>query len=702
MSYVIGIDTGGTFTDCVVVDSQGRVTTAKAPTTPRYLSEGVFAAVEKAAQDLGLSLKELMKRTTVFCHASTVGTNALLTRSGAKTGLITTQGFEDIILMMRTRGRFAGLPEEEIKHVVKTRKPPPLVPRGLIRGVPERVDYQGRILVPLDLEAARQAVKELLAEGVEAIAISLLWSFVNPAHEQQLKEIVARMAPDLFVTVSSELAPRLGEYERTATTVMNAYLGPVNAKYVGELAERLKGSGLEKGLLYAQGYGGCVPPETAMYRPVNGISSGPASGVIASKFLGQMLGYSNIITTDVGGTSFDVGLIYGGEVALERHPVVNQYDLFVPLVQVKSIGAGGGSIAHVETGTGVLKVGPASAGAAPGPACYGRGGVLPTVTDANVVSGIINPDYFLGGAIKLHKKKAYSAVKTVADQMGITPLEAAGAIFDVANGYMSDLVRLVTIGSGYDPRNCVLLAYGGAGPVHASFYGRQAREIVVPPTASVHSALGTVVSEVLHVYEMSDPVNMPADPARIARHFQDLEEKGLDELRREGFGKHEASIERFIDMRYSRQVHELRVRIDPGEITLPSLEAAVEKFEELYQASYGSGAAYREAGVQMVNYLVYTHVAMGKPVFPRRRLKSANPGSALKGQRQVFLRKWHGPVEARVYERDLLEPGNLIPGMAIIEARDTTILVDRDQEAHIDEYLNVRLRPFGENQTSSA
>ncbi len=694
MTYVIGMDTGGTFTDCVAIDSRGKVTSAKAPTTPGKLSEGIFASVGKVAQELGLSLQDLLRQTTVFCHASTVGTNALLTRSGARTGLITTQGFEDIMLMMRTRGRFAGLPEEDIKHVVKTRKPAPLVPRGLIKGVVERIDYQGRIVVPLNEETARQAVRDLLAAGVEAIAISLLWSFVNPAHEKRIKEIVTEMAPGLFVTVSHELAPRLGEYERTATTVMNAYLGPVNAKYVRDLAEKLKQNGLEQGPLYAQGYGGCVPTEAAMYRAASGISSGPASGVIASKFLGEMLGYDNIITTDVGGTSFDVGLVLGGEVTLDRQPVVDQYDLFVPLVQVKSIGAGGGSIAYVEPGTGVLKVGPASAGAVPGPACYNKGGVRPTVTDANVVSGIINPDYFLGGSIKLNKEKAHAVVKTIADQMGITPVEAAGAIFDVASGYMSDLVRLVTIGSGYDPRNCALLAYGGAGPVHASFYGRQAKEIIVPPTASVHSALGTVVSEVLHVYELSDPVNLPADPERIGRHFAGLEEKGLQELRQEGFKPEQCVIERFVDMRYARQVHELRVRIDGGAITAAALEAAVGKFEQQYRTYYGAGAAYREAGVQMVNYLVYTHVAMGKPRFPKRPLKSADPAAALKGKREVYLRRWRGGLEARVYERDLLQPGNLVPGLAVIEARDTTILVDKDQQAIIDEYSNVRIKPL--------
>ncbi len=692
MSYVIGMDTGGTFTDCVAIDSHGKVTSAKSPTTPSDLSEGIFAAVRKVAQGLGLGLDDLLRQTTFFCHASTVGTNVLLTNSGAKTGLLTTQGFEDIILMMRTRGRFAGLPEAEIKHVVKTRKPDPLVPRRLIRGVPERIDYRGHVLVPLDVVAARQAVEDLLSEGVESIAISLLWSFVNPVHERQLKDIVAGMAPNLFVTVSSELVPRLGEYERTATTAMNAYLGPVNARYVRDLADRLKRNGLRQGPLYAQGYGGCVPAEAAMYRAVGGISSGPASGVIASRFLGQMLGYNNIITTDVGGTSFDVGLVLDGEVALDRHPIVNQYDIFVPLVQVKSIGAGGGSIAYVEQDTGVLKVGPASAGAVPGPACYDKGGTRPTVTDANVVSGIINPDYFLGGTIKLHQEKAYAAVKTVADQMGTTPLEAAGAIFDVANGYMTDLVRLVTIGSGYDPRQCMLLAYGGAGPVHAAFYGRQAKEIVVPPTASVHSALGTVVSEVLHVYELSDPVNAPADPARIGQHFRDLEQKGLDELRQEGFVPETAVIERFVDIRYARQVHELRVRVDPGEITPRSLKTAVHRFEQVYETYYGAGSAYRDAGSQMVNYLVYTHVAMGKPIFARRPLKSANPGPALKGKRDVFLRKWKEPVEARVYERDRLEPGNVIPGMAIVEAKDTTILVDKDEEARVDEYLNIRIR----------
>ncbi|MBI4287328.1 MAG: hydantoinase/oxoprolinase family protein, partial [Chloroflexi bacterium] len=606
MPYMIGIDTGGTFTDCVIVDNEGRASSAKSPTTYHDLSEGILEAVRRAAERRGLTLQALLKDTILFCQASTIGTNALLTRSGAKTALLTTRGFEDIILMMRSKGRFAGLSEDQIKHVVKTRKPDPIVQRPLIKGVKERLDYKGRVLVSLDVEETRRIVAELVSSGVESIAVSLLWSFINPVHEKQIKDIIQEISPKTYVSIASDLAPKLGEYERTSTAVIDAYIGPVNHRFVSNLDSQLRKSGLGRSPLFSQGYGGAVSPEYAIKKAVGTLSSGPAAGVIASKYLAEQLGYEHVITTDVGGTSFDVGLIYKGEPALEHNPVVGQYDLLVPQIQVTSIGAGGGSIARVEPGTGALKVGPESARSTPGPVCYDRGGAEPTVTDANVVLGIINPDYFLGGRIKLNGNKAHAAVRDrIAAPMGLDLLAAAAGIFDVASAYMTDLVRLVTIGRGYDPRNCVLFAYGGAGPIHASIYGRQAKEIVVPSSASVHSALGTIVSDVQHVYELSDPMKTPVDPDRVRRHFQALEEQALQDLAKEGFKRDQIVLERYVDMKYSRQVHELRIPVPAGDIVASHMDGAYLEFEKLYERFYGKGAGYKEAGTQIMNFIVH-------------------------------------------------------------------------------------------------
>lgn len=693
MPYMIGIDTGGTFTDCVIVDNNGHISSAKSPTTYYDLSEGILEAVKRAGETLGLSLDKLLKDTILFCQASTIGTNALLTRSGARTALLTTRGFEDIILMMRSKGRFAGLSEDQIKHVVKTRKPAPIVPRPLIKGIKERVDYKGRVLIPLDVEETKHTISELVASGIESIAVSLLWSFINPAHEKQIKDLILELSPNIYVSLASDLAPKLGEYERTSTAVIDAYIGPINQLFVSNLDTHLRQKGFSHSPLFSQGYGGAVSPEYAVKKAVGTLSSGPAAGVIASKYLAEQLGYENVITTDVGGTSFDVGFIYKGEPTLEHNPVVGQYDLLMPQIQVTSIGAGGGSIARVEPGTGVLKVGPESARSTPGPACYDKGGTEPTVTDANIVLGIINPDYFLGGRIKLNREKAHAAIRDkIAKPMGMDLLAAAAGIFDVASAYMTDLVRLVTIGRGYDPRNCVLFAYGGAGPIHASVYGRQAKEIVVPSSASVHSALGTVVSDVLHVYELSDPMKTPGDASRIENHFKALEEQALHDLGKEGFKREQIIIERYIDIKYSRQVHELRIPVPLGDITVPQLEGVYLEFEKVYERSYGKGAGYKEAGTQIMNFIVQGRGRIWKPKLAPRPLKTANASAALRTARPVYMRKYGEAREAKVYDFLKLEPGNEIKGLAIIEAPDTTMLIDLDQIANADQFMNIHIQ----------
>ncbi|MDP2727127.1 MAG: hydantoinase/oxoprolinase family protein, partial [Dehalococcoidia bacterium] len=389
MAYFVGVDTGGTFTDCVIMDGDGKLVLGKSPSTPPDFAVGVLGAVGVAAESMGLTLEDLLQQTVLFTHGTTVATNAMLTRSGARTGLITTEGFEDTIIMMRAIGRVVGLTEEEIKHMVATNKPVPIVPRTLIKGVTERVDYKGAVLRALDKEAARRAIKELVDEGVEAIAVCFLWSFMNPTHEREVLRLIKEMYPGVFASISSDLTPKLGEYERTATAAINAYVGPATSRYIASFSDQLKGKGFAYVPLIMQAYGGCLPADRAVERPVEMIGSGPAGGVIGSKFMAELMGHNNVITTDVGGTSFDVGLIYGGVPELAKEPSIGQYRLMVPSIEIKSIGAGGGSIAWVEPVTNLLKVGPRSAGARPGPVCYDAGGTDPTVTDADLVLGYL-------------------------------------------------------------------------------------------------------------------------------------------------------------------------------------------------------------------------------------------------------------------------------------------------------------------------
>jgi len=688
MAYLIGIDTGGTFTDCVVMDEEGKIHVGKAPSTPKDFSVGTLESVRVTTESMGMTLEELLKQTLEFTYSTTSATNALINRSGAKTGLITTAGFEDTILIMRVMGKYAGLGEDAIKRQVKREKPEPLVTRSLIRGIHERVDYKGEVVTPLDREGAKEAVDSLVKSGVEAIAVVLLWAQANPAHEREIKKMINQIYPDIYVTISSDLVPLLGEYEKTSTSVINAYLGPMVSRYVANLGDQLQKHGLKVPPLIAQADGGCVRVEQAIQQPVSMISSGPTAGVIGAKYIADLMGYDNVITTDMGGTSFDVGVIYGGSHEFAVESVVEQYHLLIPMIAVESIGAGGGTIAWIEPVTNLLKVGPWSAGANPGPACYNTGGTEPTTTDADLVLGYLNPDYFLGGRMKLHPEKAIQAIKTkIADRLGMDVIQAAAAINDIVNAHMFDLVRNSTVGRGYDPRRCVLFAYGGAGPVHAAMYGREASAIIVPSTASVHSAMGALASDVVHNYQFGLPMRVPADPDRVNQVFADLEARAVNDLRADGFKDKDMVITRFVEMRYRRQVNEVRTPCLGGKLTEEDLEKVYTNFERLYENLYGEGCGYREAGMQIITFSVEGRGRLAHPAMTKYELSTPDASAALKSQRTVWL---HGkPCKVDVYDFANLKAGNVIIGPAIIETPITTVVIDSDQRGRLDEYLNI-------------
>src|SRR5215475_14277896 len=426
---ICGIDTGGTFTDCVVVDADGRIVTAKAPSTPGDFSEGVLDSLAIAAERLGLTTDALLARTSRLALGTTVGTNALLQRRGARVGLITTRGHRDVIHIMRGARGVPGLASEQVLHFPESNKPdPPIVPKTLIAEVSERVDCKGEVVVELNEAEAEAAICRLCAKGVEAIAICFLWSFKFPEHERRVKTMVERLAPGVFVCCSADLVPRWGEYERTVATVLNAYLGPVMSRYLGRLESRAQATGLRYPLQVMQCGGGVIPAAESARRAFLTLDSGPVAGVLASQYLGGIIGYKHIIATDMGGTSFDVGLVWDGEPVASYQSVVHQYEYFVPRIDIRSIGSGGGSIVWVDEVSSTLRVGPISAGAQPGPACYGRGGTQPTVTDADLVLGYLDPASFLGGRLRLDHERARASFEPVATRLGMGLVEtAAGA-----------------------------------------------------------------------------------------------------------------------------------------------------------------------------------------------------------------------------------------------------------------------------------
>lgn len=689
MSFIVGIDIGGTFTDAAAVDTaSGAVYSAKARTTPDDLVRGVLDALELLAQQAGCRREVLLAETTKFAHGTTQTSNVMFTWSGARTGLLATRGFADELLIMRARGRVAGLGHAERRHFRATQKPPQIIPRELIEEVAERVDYRGRVLVPLTEEEARRAVDALLARGVEAVAIALLWSPQEPEHELLLERVLRERAPDVYVSVSHRLAPVIGEYERTATTAVNAYVGPTVATYFERLADRLRAAGLSRPLLVLQASGGAAQVEETV--PVNTIESGPAAGMVATKLLADAAGYRNIVATDVGGTTFKVGLLVDGQWSLARETVINQYTLLIPMIDLVSIGAGGGSIAWVDDSR--LRIGPESAGADPGPACYGWGGTEPTVTDADLALGLLNPERFLGGRLRLRPDLAEQAIRErVANRLfdGDVTRAAAG-IRQVVDAQMGDLVRKMSIERGYDPREFVLLAYGGAGPLHAAGYARDVgvRQIIVPPAATVYSAFGAAASDIHHSLQRSFGGIFPDDLDEIARLYAEMERAACELLQRQGVPPERMRLARWADMRYERQWHDVRVPVPAGPVDGAFVTAVQQAFANRYAALYGAGSVLANAGLRLLRVGIEAVGVVEKPALPRLEPGGPDPTPAEQPARRVFWPEAGQWLETRVFDGLLLRPGNRLEGPAVIELPGTTVAIPPADRAEIDHFGN--------------
>jgi len=656
----LGVDIGGTFTDLVVMDDDGTFTMVKAATTPHDLAEGVFEAISLAAAQRGQTLDDVLPKVEVFGHGTTQATNALIERTGARTALLTTRGFRDTLLLQRLMGFTAGVPVESLGRYSARRYPEPLVPRGLIAEVPERVDHSGRVLLALDENATRLAVQGLAAQDVKAFAVCLLWSFRNSTHEERVGEIIREEVPDAYVSLSCEVSPVIGEYERTATTVLNSYLSPRVVEYLRNIEDRLRERGFTGAFRVLNSVGGVMPAREASAKPVLLLASGPTGGVIGSHYLATALGHRNVITTDMGGTSFDVGMIVDGRPLVSAKTEAGGYHLSIPMVEIRAVGSGGGSIAQVTGG--LLRVGPESAGANPGPVCYRRGGARATVTDADVVLGILDPDNFLGGRMSLDLEGARAAIDVqIAQPLGLTVEEAAAGIRRVVDSQMADTLREVSIGRGHDPRDFVVYSYGGAGPAHCAGYGYDlgAAEIVVPVTSTVHSAYGALASDLIQTSERSLllqggggplPPWQGIDPTDLTTAFDELEAQARSALGRAGVDSADVEIRRSVDCRYRSQTHDLIVSLPEWPLDEGVVHALVERFERSYEDTYGKGAAFREAGIEITTARVEAIGQTRKPN-PQRALPTGER-SAVGGSGPANARYRRAPISSSRPGRD--------------------------------------------------
>lgn len=690
----VGVDIGGTFTDLVVLSADGEVVSAKAPTTPDDFSAGVMDAVHEAARRMRIGVSGLLGQTGLVKHGSTVATNALITRRGVKVGLITTRGFEDTSLIMRAVGRVDGLSPEQIQHVAAVTKPEPLVPPELIRSVRERIDTDGQVVVPLNEEDIRHAARELIAdEQVEGLAISLLHSWRNPAHERAIADHVERLYPEsgVYLSVGSRLSRVAGEYARTNTAIADAFVGPIVQRYLSNLYTKLCDAGFAGRLLVMQGNGGVTNRDQAT--PISTLQSGPAGGMLASTQAGKDLGHPKVITTDMGGTSFDVGLVTGGYWRYAEEPVIERLRIIQPIIDIQSIGAGGGTIARVDPATSRLLVGPQSAGASPGPVCYGAGGTEPTVTDCDLALGYIDPRYFLGGRRALDLPAARAAIgERLAVPLGIGTVEAAAGVHQIVNSKMSDLIRREVVRDGQLPEEFVLYAFGGAGPVHAVGFARDLgiKRIYVFPASPVFSAFGIALADLVRTRVVSTYLPLPAPPDALNETLEALETDLAKDLAQEGVGETPV-FRRYLTMHFRRQTTGEEVAVQWDRFTAQRVSELADLFVARYEDLYGTGVAYKDAGIDVSGIRVDAIARVAKPRLREAALDGRAVESAMKGRRHAHFDGQF--TQTPVYEYGLLGRGMRLDGPAIVESPFTTVLLPPGSRAELDSYLNLVIEP---------
>lgn len=684
MEYQIGCDIGGTFTDVAAVDSTGVVHTDKADTTPADLAVGLVAALENLAGRIKVSLPELLGATTRFVNGTTVVTNSVAELRGAKVGLITTQGFGDNLLIARS-ARNAHRDHHKQLNL------PQIVPRHRVVEVAERIDRKGRAVVALTEAEAARAIDELVDHGIEALAVSLLWSFLNPQHEELIASVAAARHPELFLSISSRLHPVIREYERTMTTVLNAFTGLRVAEYTGRIERELAERGLRVPIGFMQGFGGTLSATEARERPITLIDSGPAGGVIGAQALAQRLGLPDVVTADMGGTSFDVSVLQGRELMVTQRVMLReQFLTALSKIDVLPIGAGGGSIAWLDA-RGVPQVGPHSAGAEPGPVCYGKGGTTPTVTDAAAVLGLLDPKAFLGGRRELAVEPARDALaRDVGKPLELDATAAAAAVYRMVTANMSNAVRTVTVERGHDPRRFAMIAYGGALGIFAADIARTAGigTVVVPADAAVFSAHGLLASDDVRTRARS-AMWTGGDASGVAASLRELTDELTASLRDAGHDPDRIEVRWQGEFKFAGQQWEITVPIprkpDLSETDLEDLRA---DFPRVYEAEYGAGTAWVGAPVLLMSVRV---VATGRiralePV--AAELPQSSPGAVPSGTRPVHLPLVGRDTDVAVYDATALHPGAQLDGPAVLEHPLTTVQVPPGWRLRTDEWGN--------------
>jgi N-methylhydantoinase A/oxoprolinase/acetone carboxylase beta subunit len=697
----VDVDVGGTFTDAVV-SLDGRVATAKAPTTGYNLAVGFLRALETAAAELGTDARSLLGATVVVRYSSTVALNRLLERKGPRLGLVTTAGFEGTILVGRGGQWADGLPVRERRNVARARRPEPLIPRDRIVGVRGRIDASGREVAPLDEAHVAAQVRELVQRGVRGLVVSLLWSHLNPAHERRVREIVRAHYPESYlgampVVLSSEVLPKRDEYARTMTAILDAYLHEALEDELGGLRDELRDRGYGGPILMIHSSGGMAEVrKTAAVETWNG---GPVAGLLGAARLGRELGVPDLVLADMGGTSFDIGVVEGGRPRSHlARPLVDRWQVGLSMLETRSIGAGGGSIARIDRASGRLEVGPESAGSMPGPAAYDQGGEEPTVTDADVVLGYLNPETFHGGRLRLDPDLARRALhERIAHPLGLTVLEAALLVKRVVDARAGHALFKATALRGHDPRTFTLVACGGAGPTHACGFGTvaEARRIVTPPLSPVFCAFGSARMEIEHVYEQSRRLQLLAPGGRAwleeLAAFNDtvaaLEARATADLLDEGLPARAAVFTLELDAKFGGQLNIKRFRSPrlrlEGRADAEALYAA---FAEDYARAFSPLSLFPAGGVELHHFVLHATLPSSPAALPRRPLGPAEPpAAAVRPARPACFEGTAGLVSTRVYDATALEPGNVVVGPAILEAPHTTTVLPPGWRLGVDE-----------------
>jgi N-methylhydantoinase A len=675
----VGVDSGGTFTDiCVVDESSGDVWVWKVPSTPDDPSRAIVFGV---VDGLRATTRDSPHAVSYFGHGTTVATNALLQHRGATTGLVTTEGFRDLLEIGRQRRPHL--------YDLQTDKPPVLVPRALRIEVPERVRHDGRIETALDEAAVRAAARTLKAAGAQSVAVCFLYCYVDPRHEQRVRRIVEEEFPEAFVTCSHEVAPEFREYERLSTVVVNAYLGPVMDSYIARLGPRLTEAGVRVPPHITQSNGGVMSFETARAQPVRTLLSGPATGVVGGLEVGVLAGFRELITFDMGGTSTDVSLIEDARPKLAGEIDVHGYPLKTPALDIHTVGAGGGSIAFMDRG-GLLKVGPRSAGAVPGPVCYGLGNQEPTVTDANVVLQTLNPTHLLGGRMPIDRTRAEAAIARLAETLGLDVMATAQGIISVVTANMAKAIRVISVQRGHDPRDYTLVGFGGAGPLHA---GRLAREleiprVLVPRNPGILCALGLLLSDLKTNYALTRLMLLDETSlSRMADTFEELERRARAWFEHEAIPPGARALRRTVDVRYAGQNYELPVLVPEGPFDPATLEELRARFARAHEQMYGY--VVPEEPMQAVTFRLEASGVVRRAEIRAYPPATTDVQDAVVSQRSVWLAETGRFDACPVYDREKLGPGHVVRGPAIVEQMDATTLLLPGQSAAVDAWLNL-------------